>query len=150
LFRGVSSLSLDSKGRMVMPSRYRQKLQDSCGGQLVITVDPDHCLLIYALPEWEEIEAKLTALPSLNKQARKLQRLLVGHATEVEMDGSGRVLIPPPLRGFAELEKHVVLTGQGRKFELWDETMWNEKRDAWMDEDLDLENLPVELETLSF
>lgn len=133
-----------------MPSRYRQKLQDSCGGELVVTVDPDHCLLIYPMPEWEEIEARISALPSLNKQARKLQRILLGHASEVEMDGSGRVLIPPPLRGFAELEKHVVLIGQGRKFELWDEAVWNEKRDAWMDEEIDLEDMPAEMENLSF
>jgi len=150
LFRGVSSLSLDSKGRMVMPSRYRQKLQEMCDGQLIVTVDLDHCLMIYPLPEWDRIEAEISALPSLNPQAKKLKRLIVGHATDVEMDGSGRLLIPPPLRGFAELDKHVVLIGQGAKFELWDESLWSEKRDTWMDEDIDLSNLPSNMENLSF
>ncbi|MDH5544910.1 MAG: division/cell wall cluster transcriptional repressor MraZ [Gammaproteobacteria bacterium] len=150
MFRGVSSLSLDSKGRMVMPSRYRQKLQEMCDGQLIVTVDLDHCLMIYPLPEWDRIEAEISALPSLNPQAKKLKRLIVGHATDVEMDGSGRLLIPPPLRGFAELDKHVVLIGQGAKFELWDESLWSEKRDTWMDEDIDLSNLPSNMENLSF
>jgi MraZ protein len=149
LFRGVNALNLDAKGRMTMPTRYRQRLTDGCNGQLVITVDRDHCLLLYPFPEWEVIERKLVKLPSFNRQARRLQRLLVGHATEVELDSAGRVLLPPPLREFAGLDKRAVLIGQGNKFELWDETLWNERRDGWLAEDDDLENLPAELESLS-
>jgi len=149
LFRGVNSLNLDTKGRMAMPTRYRQRLVDCCAGQLVITVDRDHCLLMYPLPEWEEIERKLVKLPSFNKQARRLQRLLIGHATEVELDGAGRVLLPPPLREFAGLDKSIVLIGQGNKFELWDEALWNERRDGCLAEDDGLEELPAELESLS-
>lgn len=136
---------------MAVPTRYRERLSERSGGQLVITVDRDHCLLLYPLPDWEDIERKLVRLPSLNKQARRLQRLLIGHATDVEMDGHGRVLLPPPLREFASLNKHVVMIGQGNKFEVWDEQSWNERRDAWLavDADDDTEALPAELESLS-
>jgi len=134
---------------MAMPTRYRDRLATHCEGQLVVTVDRDHCLLLYPLPEWEEIERKLVRLPSLNRQARRLQRLLIGHATEVELDGNGRILLPPPLREFAELEKRIVLIGQGNKFELWNELQWNERRDVWLTETDDDEALPAELESLS-
>jgi len=150
LFRGVNTLNLDAKGRMAMPTRYRERLQDCCDGQLVMTVDRDHCLLLYPLPEWEAIERKLVKLPSLNKQARRLQRLLIGHATECELDSHGRILLPPALREFASLDKRVVLIGQGNKFELWDEPVWNERRDTWLNEgDSDAGELPAELESLS-
>jgi len=133
-----------------MPSRYRERLQENCNGQLVVTVDRDHCLLLYPLPEWEEIERKLVRLPSLNKQARRLQRLLIGHATEVELDGHGRILLPPPLREFAELEKRIVLIGQGNKFELWNEDRWSDRRNQWLTESDDEDgDLPEELGSLS-
>lgn len=134
MFRGVNHLTLDAKGRMAMPSRYRDRLVQRCDGQMVVTVDPDHCLLLYPLPEWEEIERKLVRLPSLNPAARRLQRLLIGHATECELDGHGRILVPPPLREFAHLDRRVVLIGQGNKFELWDEGTWTERREAWLQE----------------
>lgn len=150
MFRGVNNITLDAKGRMAMPTRYRDRLQERCAGQLVVTVDRDHCLLIYTLPEWEEIERKLVRLPSLNKQARRLQRLLIGHATELQLDSNGRVLLPQPLRDFAGLDRHAVLIGQGNKFELWDEAAWNERRDGWLaEEDDDSLELPTELESLS-
>jgi MraZ protein len=150
LFRGVSALNLDIKGRMAMPTKYRQRLVEDCDGKLVVTVDRDHCLLLYPLPEWEDIERKLVRLPSLNKQARRLQRLLIGHATEVDLDSNGRILLPPPLREFAELDKRVVLIGQGNKFEIWNEDIWNQRRDVWLAEDEGEElELPVELESLS-
>ncbi len=150
MFRGVSPLNLDSKGRMTMPSRYRERIRAMCGGQMVMTVDRDHCLLLYPLPEWEEIERKLVRLPSLNKQARRLQRLLMGHATDLEMDGQGRILVPPALREFAGLKKQIVLIGQGNKFELWDEATWNTKRAEWLAEGDDEGGLCAELESLSF
>lgn len=150
MFRGVHSLNLDAKGRLVMPTRYRQRLIEICNGQLVITVDRDHCLLLYPLPEWELIEQKLARLPSFNPQARSLQRLLIGHATEVELDGAGRVLLPPLLRDFARLEKTAVLIGQSNKFELWSEALWNERRDAWLAQGGEsAQPLPSELESLS-
>lgn len=132
MFRGVNTLNLDSKGRLAIPTRYREMLARHCNGQMVVTVDRDHCLLLYPLPDWEEIERKLTKLPSFNKQARRLQRLLVGHATECELDGSGRILLPPPLREFATLNKSVVMIGQGNKFEIWNEEAWNRRRAEWL------------------
>ncbi|MGB6354821.1 MAG: division/cell wall cluster transcriptional repressor MraZ, partial [Steroidobacteraceae bacterium] len=91
-----------------MPTRYRERLQELCGGKLVVTVDKDQCLLIYPLPDWEEIERKLMRLPTLNPQARRLQRLMVGHATDLELDGHGRVLLPPKLREFGLLTRDAV------------------------------------------
>ncbi|MCG8434638.1 MAG: division/cell wall cluster transcriptional repressor MraZ [Gammaproteobacteria bacterium] len=149
MFRGVNNLTLDAKGRLAIPTRYRQRLQERCEGQLVVTVDRDHCLLLYPIPDWEEIERKLVRLPSFNAHARQLQRLLVGHATELEMDGHGRVLLPQPLREFAALTKRVVMIGQGNKFELWDEDTWAEQRDRWLTEDENAAELPAGMDSLS-
>ena len=149
MFRGVNKLTLDAKGRMVMPTRYRERLQERCGGKLVITVDKDQCLLVYPLPDWEEIERKLMRLPTLNPQARRLQRLMVGHATDLELDAHGRVLLPPSLREYALLTRDAVLIGQGVRFELWDEVRWNERRDEWLASEDTATDLPAELETLS-
>ena len=149
-FRGINNIAVDAKGRMAMPARYRERLLDGCGGRLVVTVDRDHCLLVYPLPEWEVIESKLIELPSLNKQARLLQRLLIGHATELEMDAQGRILLPAVLRDFAGLKKKAVLIGQGKKLEIWDEDIWSESQEDWMaavnDDDGDM---PASLEELS-
>ncbi len=149
MFRGVTHINLDTKGRIALPSRYRERLVGLCDGNLVVTVDRDHCLLIYPLPEWEHIEQKLVRLPSLNRAARRLQRLLIGHATECQLDGNGRILLPAPLRTFAGLEKHSVLIGQGNKFELWDEQAWTQRRDEWLAEAAEAEELPGDLESLS-
>jgi len=149
MFRGANKLTLDTKGRMVMPTRYRDRLQELCGGKLVITVDKDQCLLIYPLPDWEEIERKLMRLPTLNPQARRLQRLMVGHATDLELDGHGRLLLPPKLREFAALTREAMLIGQGMRFELWDEARWNARRDEWLAEGESAADLPAELESLS-
>lgn len=149
MFRGVTQITLDAKGRMAFPSRYRERLQALCDGQLVVTVDRDYCLLVYPLPEWEHIEQKLVRLPSLNRTARRLQRLLIGHATECQLDGNGRILLPPPLRDFAGLEKRTVLIGQGNKFELWDESTWSGLREQWLAETAEAEELPGDLESLS-
>lgn len=150
MFRGVNALQLDSKGRLAIPTRYRETLIRQCNGQMIMTVDRDRCLLLYPLPDWEEIERKLVKLPSFNKQARRLQRLLMGHATECDLDASGRILVPPPLREFAGLNKSVVLIGQGNKFELWSEEVWNVRRAEWLAAgDDDGGDLPPDLESLS-
>jgi MraZ protein len=133
LFRGISSINLDGKGRLAIPTRYRAELEERCDNQLIVTVGLDKCLLLYPLPEFEEIERKLVKLPALNKQAKRLQRLLVGHAAECELDAQGRFLIPEPLRRFAALDKLVALVGQGNKFEIWDEETWNHGRDEWIE-----------------
>ncbi|OGI37563.1 MAG: cell division/cell wall cluster transcriptional repressor MraZ [Candidatus Muproteobacteria bacterium RBG_16_64_10] len=150
MFRGVNNLALDSKGRLAIPVRYRDTLARHCNGQMVLTVDRDHCLLLYPLPEWEEIERKLVKLPSLSKPARRLQRLLIGHATECELDAAGRILLTPPLREFASLVKTIVLIGQGNKFEIWDETTWNVRRAEWLAQSAEDEGeLPPDMESIS-
>ena len=92
----------------------------------MITADADRCLLIYPLPDWELIQQKLEGLSNLDPRVRELQRRLIGFAVDVEMDGAGRVLISPELRAYAQLDKSVVLVGQGRKFELWNKERWDE------------------------
>ena len=114
-----------------MPSRYRDELVVRCGGQLIVTIDAvDPCLCVYPLPEWELIEAKLRDLPSLREETRRLQRLLIGNAVDIELDGSGRFLVPPRLRAHAGLDKHAMLVGQLNKFQLWNEDAWNALADA--------------------
>ena len=131
MYRGISSLALDDKGRMSVPSKHRQRLQQECEGNLVITLDPDLCLLIYPLPAWEAVEEKINALSSTNRNSRGLKRMLLGHAEDCQIDKSGRVLIPPMLRNYAQLDKQVVLVGQGKKFELWDAQAWEKQREDW-------------------
>jgi MraZ protein len=132
-FRGVSNLSLDAKGRIVLPARYRERLAEICNSQLVVTIDTDQpCLLIYPLDEWERIEEKIEALPSFNPTTRRIQRLLIGHATDVEIDSSGRTLLSNPLREYAQLGRKVVLIGQGNKFELWDAALWDARMEEWL------------------
>ena len=114
---------------MSIPSKYRSRLQQQCAGQLLMTVDPDGCLLIYPLPVWEEVEIRINSLPSTNPRAKALKRLLMGYAESCAMDGNGRVLISTPLRDYARLDKRVALVGQGKKFELWDEQTWYALRD---------------------
>ena len=149
MFRGATKVTLDAKGRLAIPTRYRERLTTRCDGQLVATVDRDYCLLIYPFPDWEEIERKLVRLPSMNKVARRIVRIMVGYATEVDMDSNGRILVSRELRDFASLDRNAMLIGQGNKFELWDEQSWNEKRDAWLEQDDDGE-LPPDLESIAF
>lgn len=150
MFRGVSNLTLDAKGRLAIPARYRERLVETCQGHLVVTIDRGYYLLVYPLPAWEEIEAKLVNLPSLHPQVRELQRLLVGHATEVGMDSHGRVLLPPELREFARLDRDVVLLGLMNKFELWDKSAWDARRDQSLAADTSAAaGLPEELARLA-
>lgn len=126
MFRGTNAVSLDVKGRIAMPSRYRDELSVRCSGKLIVTVDAvDPCLNIYPLPEWEIIENKLLQMPSLREETRRLHRTLIGSAQDIELDSNGRFLIPPRLRSRANLDKKVVLVGQLNKFQLWDEDRWN-------------------------
>jgi MraZ protein len=150
VFRGVTSINLDDKNRLAIPTKYREELKECCDCKLVITSGFDPCLLLYPLPEWEETERKLIKLPSLHPQVKRLQRVLIGQASECEMDGQGRFLIPESLR--RDLGKRVALVGQGNKFEIWDDETWSRNRDAWRDEGglESLGDLIPELETISF
>ncbi len=126
MFRGANAISLDAKGRLTMPSRYRDEFMARCAGLLVVTIDTiDSCLCVYPLDEWELIEAKLRELPSLREENRRLQRLLIGNAVDLELDAAGRCLVPPRLRDYAGLDKRAVLVGQLNKFQLWDEAAWD-------------------------
>ncbi len=150
MFRGVNGINIDAKGRIVMPTRYRELLQES-RNSVVLTIDTEEkCLLLYPLTAWEIIESKLAELPSFNPTARRIQRLLIGHATEVELDSHGRILLPPLLREYAELSKYAMLIGQGKKFEIWDEAHWQERRNQWLAEDTNSDPLlPDEVKKLS-
>ena len=150
MFRGATKITLDEKGRMVMPTRYREQIIERAQGRLVVTIDRDRCLAIYPLPEWDLIQAKLMSLPALNPQARKLQRLMVGYATDVELDGHGRMLLPPELRAFAELERQAMLIGQSNRFELWSEARWSERLEEMLKRDADEADLPPEFGSLAF
>ena len=150
MFQGVNGINIDAKGRMVMPTRYRESLTVEGRSGVVLTIDTDEkCLLLYPLLIWEEIKNKLAQLPSFNPAARRIQRLLIGHATEVEFDGQGRILLPPLLREYANLTKEAVLVGQGKKFELWDDGHWKERRDSWLSEQDANVSLPEEVKSLS-
>lgn len=151
MFRGINAVNIDTKGRFAIPTRYRDALQNHADSQLVVTIDTEaSCLLLYPFPEWEIIERKIEALPSFNKAARRIQRLLIGHATELELDSQGRLLIPPLLREYAAIEKRLMLVGQGKKFELWSETHWNDGRNTWLEMEANSEGeLPDELRQIS-
>lgn len=117
---------------MALPARFRQIVLDHCGGQVVITIDIDEpCLVLYPLPEWEAIESKLQSLANMQSSARAIQRLLIGHATDVELDSHGRVRIPPTLREFAGLEKRLRVAGIGKKIEIWSEDRWHAGQENW-------------------
>ncbi|MFQ6006328.1 MAG: division/cell wall cluster transcriptional repressor MraZ [Woeseia sp.] len=148
MFRGATKLALDDKGRLAIPTRLRERLAERCAGNLVITVDKGPCLLIYPLPDWQEIEQQIMGLPNVRVELRRMQRLMVGYATEVDIDGHGRILLSPALRDFARLDHKAILIGQGKKFELWDEKRWKKMGDAWLSTD-DNGDLPPELESLS-
>ena len=141
---------MDAKGRLAMPARQREPLLSRCEGQIVVTIDTQtSCLVIYPLPEWERIEQEIQGLPSLKPAVRRFQRLVLGYATDLELDSSGRMLLPQSLREYAQLDKKLVLVGQGNKLELWSEALWlAEREQALQDSGSDAE-LPDELITLS-
>lgn len=136
MFRGATLVNLDSKGRLAVPTRYRNLLNEESQGQMVCTIDLHQpCLLLYTLPAWEIIGKKLASLSSMNPLERRVQRLLLGHASECQMDNAGRLLVANTLRQHANLSKEVMLVGQFNKFELWDEQTWYQQ----VREDIDAE-----------
>ena len=150
MFRGISAINLDDKGRLAVPTKYRNELQDCCERQMIVTVAVNErcigepgCLWLYPLPEWEQVEETINKLPTLNKTAVKLKRFLIGNASECEMDGQGRLLLPEKLRKFAGMDKKIVLVGQLNKFEIWSEDAWIAKEQEWLtsDDDEGLEEL---------
>jgi len=135
MFRGITAVKMDDKGRIAIPARYRDRLKSEADGELVITIDPqDPCLLIYPMPEWIALEQRVQALPAFQPATRRFQRLLLGHASEVTLGNNGRILIPKLLCEHAHLSDAGILLGQGTKFELWSEQLWQQQRDHWLNQ----------------
>ena len=133
MFRGFSSVSLDSKGRLAIPSRFRERLMGIAGGCLVQTLNPlDRSLWLYPLPEWELIEEKLAELSDFDKQSRRAKQMMRGYATDCQLDTHGRILVPAELRNYAQLDKQTIILGQGNKFEIWNRVNWEEQRDHYL------------------
>tara|TARA_R110001599_G_scaffold65838_2_gene185913 strand:- start:166776 stop:167231 length:456 start_codon:yes stop_codon:yes gene_type:complete len=150
MFRGVQHINMDAKGRLAMPARQREPLLSECGGQIVVTIDTQSaCLAIYPLPEWERIEKEIQALPALKPAVKRFQRLMLGYATDLELDGNGRMLLPQSLREYARLDKKLVLVGQGNKLELWSEPLWFAERDQALQDSGPEAELPEELMSLT-
>lgn len=152
MFRGVSHVTIDAKGRMAIPVRHRDQLMQHCNGEVVVTIDTeDNCLMLYPLPAWNDVERKIETLPTFDPAARRIQRLLIGHATDIQMDGSGRLLLPAPLREYALMDKKLVLLGQINKIEIWSESHWLERREGLIaqKDESGQEEKPDFLETLS-
>ncbi|MGI9230018.1 MAG: division/cell wall cluster transcriptional repressor MraZ [Gammaproteobacteria bacterium] len=151
MFRGLNEVSLDSKGRVAIPSRFRDRLTSIAAGCLVQTMSPLDCSLwIYPLPEWGLIEAKLAALSDFDRQSRRAKQMMRGYATDCQLDLQGRILIPASLREYAQLGKQIVILGQGNKFEIWDKQVWKEQRNIWLDSLADETSEPSEtLKSLS-
>jgi transcriptional regulator MraZ len=136
---------MDAKGRLAIPTRQRDRLKDDCDGEVVITVDTQSpCLAIYPLPVWESLEQEIQDLPALKPEVKRFQRLVLGYATDLQLDANGRLLLPQSLREWAKLEKKLILAGQGKKLELWSEELWNAEVEA----DLGSGELPAELLSL--
>ncbi|WP_166268513.1 division/cell wall cluster transcriptional repressor MraZ [Marinobacter caseinilyticus] len=149
-FLGSHAINMDAKGRLAIPARVREELAQACSGRIVLTANaPDteeeRCLLIYPEPQWEALRPEIEALPNMNRRARRLQRLMLGYATPLELDSVGRVLVPPTLRDYARFEKKLMVIGQGKKLELWNEERWF----AWLDEASADDDMPPEMEALS-
>ena len=151
MYKGINNKNVDAKGRMAIPARYRACIESQAASKMVVTIDTeDKCLLLYDVSEWEKIEKKISALPSFNKATRRIQRLLIGHATDVELDSQGRILLPSQLRHYAGMDKKVTLIGQGNKFEIWSSDVWQQSCDGWLQEEASGDgSLPDELSSIS-
>lgn len=147
MFRGANAINMDAKGRIAVPAKYRQRFHDACANQIVVTIDLfDPCLLLFPLPHWEALEAKLSTFSNTDKHQRRVKRMLLGHASEHEIDANGRILLPQVLREHANLEKQLMLAGQGNTFQIWNEENWHKKIaedvEAMADLPLDEDALP--------
>jgi len=132
MFRGINNVSLDSKGRLAIPSRFRERLMGMAGGCLVQTLNPlDRSLWFYPLPEWELIEEKLAELSDFDKQSRRTKQIMRGYATDCQLDSHGRILVPAELRDYAQLDRQASILGQGNKFEVWNRESWEEQSGNW-------------------
>jgi MraZ protein len=146
VYLGNHAIAMDAKGRLAIPARVRDELVADCGGRVVVTAHhQEPCLLVYPEPHWQELLPKIEAMPNINRRARQIQRALLGYATALELDGNGRILLPPTLRNHAGLEKDLMLVGLGRKLEIWSEARWY----SWMGEVSEDDELPEEALSLN-
>ena len=120
LFMGEYNHSIDAKGRITVPSKFRELL----GEQFVVTKGLDGCLWVFPTEEWDDFTGKLRSLPVANKDARKFVRHFISGAMDAELDKQGRILLPQTLRDFAELDKDVAMVGTGARIEIWDSKKW--------------------------
>ena len=138
MFKGIHNINLDAKGRLTMPTKYRNTISDQSNGNMVVTIDSEEkCLLLYPATIFSSIEKKINDLPSFTKNHRRIQRLIIGHAEDLELDSSGRILLPKPLRLVAEMSKKITLIGQGQKFEIWSDDIWSNRVNKWRSEETD-------------
>ena len=136
MFKGITNIRLDTKGRLTIPTKYRPIIHEQSNSKMVITIDSEEkCLLLYPSTSWKKIQQKINDLPSFNKNARRIQRLLIGHAEDLDLDGNGRILLSRPLRSFAEMTKQVTMIGQGEKFEIWSNDIWEKRVTTWRAEE---------------
>jgi MraZ protein len=125
MFRGRFEYSIDEKGRISLPVRFREVLSANYDERLILTTF-DQCLWAYPLPEWQLIEEKIAALPQFKSEVKALQRIFVSGATECALDKQGRLIIPPVLRDYAGLEKDVLFVGMTKRIEIWSKQRWED------------------------
>ena len=134
MFRGRYEHTIDAKGRTSLPARYRDALAASGERRIVLTSALDPCLVAYTMPEWLAFEEKIAKLSQFDRAVQKLRRIYVSGAVECDIDDSGRILIPPTLREYAELSKEVLWAGSGEYAELWDKKTWSKQFEITDDE----------------
>ena len=139
MFMSEYNHTIDAKGRLIIPSKFREVL----GDEFVVSKGMDGCLFVYANEDWNAFEQKLTSLPLINKEARKFARFFLAGAAQVELDKQGRILLPASLREFAELDKDVVLVGVGSRIEIWNKEKYEE-----MGDDMDMDDISASMESL--
>jgi len=128
MFRGSFEHSVDAKGRVSVPSRFREIIMDRYEGKLVLTRDLDNCVMAYPLEEWERIEEKFRALPQSKQEVKDYARIIFASASDCELDRQGRILIPPALRDSAKISRSVVIVGIINKIEIWDRSAWDARK----------------------
>lgn len=149
MFGGRTALNVDAKGRMAIPTRYREKLQETCDGRLVLTQHPfDRCLALYPEDAWNRVAQSVASLPDSSAEVRYLKRRFLGQAVEIEMDSNGRFLIPAELRDLIQLDKKAMLVGQITRFEIWSEAGWLEEQEKY--QEITPEEMPVAVQELAF
>ena len=143
MFMGEYNHTIDPKGRLIIPAKFREAL----GDEFVVTKGLDGCLFVYANTEWNNFEEKLRTLPLTNKNARQFTRFFLAGAAACEVDKQGRILIPQVLRVFAKLEKDVVLVGVASRIEIWSKEVWEESISTY---DTDMDEVAENMENLGF